>query len=195
MRFSQRQRNLVVAVLDESGLNLMITLTESEWNVLREFGRCKPILEARQLIAKLFENYDCEEGVKYIRYALVTIIDLWESDLLRTAKKNNESWFRSDLYARLFTTEEKPTEAGTVEDVAKSKKLQHKILSLWQDQLGSDKLMHHLEATTCQWFGTKLVIRGTKLYINTTPSYVKARYTLPLARRDEKKKFTKLRAL
>ncbi|KAI7866705.1 hypothetical protein BDF14DRAFT_1809082 [Spinellus fusiger] len=239
VRFSQRHRKIVGAVLDGLNLSLLLAVTPMEWSVLRELGQSKSMNKVKELVGKLYQNYDCEEGVKYIRCALVTMIDLWESDRLRTAR-NNESWFRSNVYAgvwdRLFlpndqfyskraechsavfrelkslghdvknmkvdfilrdinsnqdfiTTEEKPTNTGAAEDVIKSKALQQETLALWRDQIGCDKLAKHLEAITCQWVGTELIIRGTKIIGRTMVSYVKARCTIPIAHCNEEINF------
>ena len=62
-----------------------------------------------------------------------------------------------------LSLEEKPTDQEAHYDFKKGKRMQQHMLKLWSDWLGSTVLVGELEAVTCQWQQTKLVVFGTRL--------------------------------
>ncbi|KAI8641104.1 hypothetical protein BD408DRAFT_389390 [Parasitella parasitica] len=84
----------------------------------------------------------------------------------------------------VFICEDKPTEAESVKDITKTRKLREKSLMYWKAILPHSHALEHLSSTSCRFNKLKLLITSTKIINETTVHTTIKETSIPVSERS-----------
>ncbi|KAI7904274.1 uncharacterized protein BX663DRAFT_530378 [Cokeromyces recurvatus] len=86
---------------EELGLLLQPLVTLEEREMLVEISSCQNTTEIQELVTTWYSKFDLSSNCRFIRFALVAGLELWNSKAL-TKKGHGEDWFRMHVYSNVW---------------------------------------------------------------------------------------------